>query len=192
MREHSVNSQNNFIMGWYAEDHSFIDELLDFHQKSEIKHTDWFSSDIKESVDVSIPLTSQTSYWKHLDLCFGKYFEKYDEARSNSGMDFTEEPNIQYYKIGGGFKVWHCERVTDKPPNGNRHLVFMTYLNDVPDGGTEFLYQNLKIKAERGLTIIWPSDWMFTHKGEISNTKEKWIITGWIHLKDKQNENRNL
>ena len=55
----------------------------------------------------------------------------------------------------------------------------MTYLNDVKDGGTEFLYQNLKTKAEKGLTLIWPSAWTHTHKGIISPTKEKYIITGW-------------
>ena len=33
----------------------------------------------------------------------------------------------------------------------------MTYLNDVKDGGTEFMYQNIKTQAEKGLTLIWPS-----------------------------------
>jgi hypothetical protein len=56
----------------------------------------------------------------------------------------------------------------------------MTYLNDVDDGGTEFYYQKTIIKAEKGLTLIWPADWTYTHKGQISNTKEKTIITGWI------------
>ena len=55
----------------------------------------------------------------------------------------------------------------------------MTYLNNVKDGGTMFKYQNLTIPAKKGLTLIWPSDWTHTHKGQISNTKEKYIITGW-------------
>ena len=56
----------------------------------------------------------------------------------------------------------------------------MTYLNDVEDGGTEFYYQGLKTKAEKGLTLIWPSDFTHTHRGIISNTKEKYIATGWF------------
>jgi hypothetical protein len=33
----------------------------------------------------------------------------------------------------------------------------MTYLNDVDDGGTDFLYQKLTTPAKKGLTLIWPA-----------------------------------
>ena len=56
----------------------------------------------------------------------------------------------------------------------------MTYLNTVKDGGeTEFIYQKLKVKPETGLTLIWGSDWPFTHRGITSKTKTKYITTGW-------------
>jgi hypothetical protein len=59
----------------------------------------------------------------------------------------------------------------------------MTYLNDVTDGGeTEFFYQKLKIKPEKGLTLIWPSDWPWTHRGIPSHTEDKYITTGWVHF----------
>ena len=59
----------------------------------------------------------------------------------------------------------------------------MTYLNDVIDGGeTEWYYQNIKIKPERGLTVIWPSDWTFTHRGNTSPTQTKYIATGWFNF----------
>ena len=46
----------------------------------------------------------------------------------------------------------------------------MTYLNTIKVGGeTEFLYQKLKIKPKKGLTLIWPTDWTHTHRGLISN-----------------------
>ena len=57
----------------------------------------------------------------------------------------------------------------------------MTYLNDVSDGGTEFLHQNLNIPAEKGLTLIWPSDWTHTHKDVISKNDCKYLITGWFN-----------
>ena len=62
----------------------------------------------------------------------------------------------------------------------------MTYLNDVKNGGTEFLYQNeLNQKdAEQGLTLIWPAHWTHTHKGIISDEQEKYIITGWYNFTD--------
>ena len=59
-------------------------------------------------------------------------------------------------------------------------LVFMTYLNDVEDGGTFFKYQNIKTKAKKGTTLIWPTDFTHTHKGEISTKSHKYILTGWL------------
>lgn len=87
----------------------------------------------------------------------------------------VEEYNIQKYLPGGGFKKWHFENdIID-----NRVLVFMTYLNDVENGGTEFLYQNLTAPAKKGLTLIWPAAWTHTHRGQITDLEEKYIITGW-------------
>ena len=76
--------------------------------------------------------------------------------------------------------MWHCER--SDIATCKRVLVFMTYLNDLPDGGTMFKNQDLTIPAKKGLTLIWPAEWTHTHKGQISNTKEKYIVTGWYHL----------
>ena len=56
----------------------------------------------------------------------------------------------------------------------------MPYLNDVPDGGTHFKYQELTAPAKKGLTLIWPTDFTHTHKGQITDKHEKYIITGWL------------
>ena len=88
-----------------------------------------------------------------------------------------ESCQIQYYKPGEGFKKWHFERSSRAE---NRCLVFMTYLNDVPDGGTHFKYQDLTAPAEKGLTLMWPTDFSHTHKGQITDKHEKYIITGWL------------
>ena len=60
------------------------------------------------------------------------------------------------------------------------HPYKLSYLNNNPDGCTYFKYQQIKTPAEKGLTLIWPSDFTHTHKGEISNKEEKYIITGWL------------
>ena len=64
----------------------------------------------------------------------------------------------------------------------------MTYLNDVKDGGTEFLHQNITTPAKKGLTLIWPAFWTHTHRGVISKTKEKYIVTGWINFINQLNK----
>ena len=46
---------------------------------------------------------------------------------------FAEGMNIQYYEPGEGFPKWHCERGMYQ--TNQRALAFMTYLNDVSDGG---------------------------------------------------------
>ncbi len=92
--------------------------------------------------------------------------------------------NVQMYHPGGGFKGWHSEQGgwDDYGMNvsgTNRMLVWMVYLNNVPDGGTMFMEQDSIIEAKEGRVVIWPAFWTHTHKSQISNTQKKYIATGW-------------
>ncbi len=120
-----------------------------------------------------------SEYLVYLNLCIKEYEYKYERAGLMASYGLTEGLNLQKYKPGEGYKNWHCERNGVK--DQTRCLVFMTYLNDVPDGGTEFLYQQMCSPAKKGLTLIWPSDWMHTHRGQISPTTTKYILTGWLN-----------
>ena len=67
--------------------------------------------------------------------------------------------------------------------NSFRVLVWMTYLNDVADGGsTTFTHQDLEVQPQKGKTLIWPAEWTHAHRGNILNSGEKYIITGWMHF----------
>ena len=35
-------------------------------------------------------------------------------------------------------------------------------------------------KVEKTSGYKWPAEWMFTHRGQLSPTQEKFIITGWL------------
>src|SRR5210317_1607787 len=70
------------------------------------------------------------------------YAKQYPKLNDLKSFSISETINIQKYPIGGGFKSWHCERDGAFNQSIKRVLVFMTYLNDVEDGGTEFMYQN--------------------------------------------------
>ena len=50
---------------------------------------------------------------------------------------------ILYSKNGGGYKEWQMKTHGDDY-SITRHLVFMTYLNDVKDGGTEIIVSEYK------------------------------------------------
>jgi hypothetical protein len=197
MKEHSLNSLNNFIGGWYINE-NVCDGIIEiFNNDLEKKDGHYINENnihtvdrtIKHSIDSQLPkpgLYKEIDFY--LDQLFGAlhfYIGKYPECNSIDPLTITEVPNIQYYPPGGAYFKYHSERGGLDPISSRRHLVFMTYLNDVNDGGeTEFLYQNIKVKPQKGLTLFWPSDWTHTHKGNPSVTEEKYIITGWLSFSE--------
>lgn len=196
MREHEINKLNNFIGGWYLDDTSICDELIEFHKTSGFRTPGIVFSkdgeskvdtDYKDSTDVILSRAPQELRNKYalenLQLVADAYVEKYTYAAAGGPWRIVTSPTIQHYTPpSGGFKQWHSERMSCSAPSVSRHLVFMTYLNDVDDGGeTEFFYQKIKVKPEKGLTLIWGSDWTFTHRGIPSPTQEKYIVTGWYN-----------
>tara|TARA_Y100000004_G_scaffold186154_1_gene237300 strand:+ start:939 stop:1505 length:567 start_codon:yes stop_codon:yes gene_type:complete len=135
----------------------------------------------KDSVDLCMEKMPDelSHYFKHLINCVQDYCEEFDILKDNDGLVIAEAVNIQKYEIGGGFKRWHTERGPQDPKASKRVLVFMTYLNDAKDSGTEFKYQNATFQCIKGDTLLWPADFTHVHRGQI--TKEvKYIITGWI------------
>ncbi len=189
-------NDNNFI-GFYQAEEVLCDDIIDFynqHKKYAIKGLSAKSTDeINEDVNVKdsndLLISAQHLYYpmdeyrKHLQESLDKYIKIYIDANNYSRFKIVEDYNIQHYPIGGGFKTWHFESAS--LASIRRILVFMTYLNDVPDGGTMFKYQNITTPAKKGSTVIWPAGFTHTHKGQISHTKEKFIVTGWWSLIDE-------
>ena len=142
------------------------------------------SSPSKVSTDMPFAINTKfdfcVNYLNELSEFLNQYLEKYPRANATTAtFSIKRSYQLQYYKPTEGFFKWHTER-SGSPETQNRHLVFMTYLNDVTDGGeTEWELQNLKVSARKGKTLIWPVDWMFTHRGITSPTQEKYILTGW-------------
>mgnify|MGYP006089659835 FL=1 len=74
---------------------------------------------------------------------------------------------------------------TERASLSGLHRVFawMTYLNDVEDGGaTHFPHYDLTVQPEAGKTLIWPAEWNHAHAGQVLNSGVKYIITGWMHF----------
>jgi hypothetical protein len=184
--------QSDFIWGDYI-DESVVDNLLDFWNNQEIlnrhegqvyKHGDVeVDKDYKESIDLHIPfqlaLPHVQNYMQALQGVLNKYLVRFPFAET-SRFQVTEPLSMQWYPKGGGFKQWHTERSNALPGNAHRHLVFMTYLNDAEDGGTEWFHQQKYVPAKKGYTVIWPADWTHFHRGRVTTNYEKMIITGWF------------
>ena len=192
MNEVDLGGQRSFIGAWYLPDLKVCDEIIAFFNQAEgkepgqIGHDREINTEIKDSLDYIVEPKEFShpvirKYLINLSEVAKRYMDKYEAARIVNPWGLTENINIQYYKPGAGYKQWHCERIGKLLPSVNRHLVFMTYLNDVFDqGGTEFHYQNIVAQPRKGLTLIWPVDWTHLHRGIVSPTEEKYIITGWF------------
>jgi prolyl 4-hydroxylase len=191
MKEHAVNQLDNFIGGWYLDDTSICDEITEFFKHSPDQVPGTFGQNYskvniagKDSTDVYVEWRSVIGmkYFKLLNVVAQEYIKKYPYCDTFAKWGLIQPFNIQYYKPGGGFYDWHTERSSTIMPLVTRHLAFMTYLNDVTDDGeTEFFHQKLKVKPEKGLTLIWPVDWTLTHRGIPSMSQEKYITTGWFN-----------
>lgn len=149
-------------------------------------------TEIKESYDLSINPKEVYTDKKYVDIKLyldqlkqiaNNYIQKFPYSNEYSPWGINDYINIQWYKPNGGFKKWHTERNCATLPHASRHLVWMTFLNDVDDGGeTDFFHQRIKIPPKKGLTVLWPADWTYTHKGLVSPTQDKYIITGWYNF----------
>lgn len=193
MRQQKIVSPS-FIGDYILEDLSICDELIDFHKKDPLKKKkegrigpdNQVDIKVKNSIDMHLYAQDRYKYRQvcpafelyieELENILNKYKKEYTYSDNVNEYAIVEAMNLQYYKPKGGFYPWHSERIGPS----NRHLVFMTYLNNVPDGGTEFYYQNYTSEAVKGRTLIWPTDWTHTHRGQITDTHEKYIITGWF------------
>jgi len=192
LKEHNLPF-NSFIGGWYI-DPKICDDLITLfksqkeHQKPGVVGSP-YNVDItkKDSIDLGIDENftgeSFVKYTKQLKEVISLYENKYPELKGIKPFGMVEGAIIQYYSPGGGYFSEHHERSCLQ---NNRCLVWMTYLNDVPEGGTHFKYQNLTTPAKKGLTLIWPPDFTHTHSGQTTKLHEKYIITGWMgYIVDK-------
>jgi len=189
MKEHKFDV-NSFIGGWYIPK-KLCDNLIKFFKTHKDRSIEGFIDGVqgsvvdkswKESRELKIHRNYMEGvikdYRQQLQKVTDLYLKKYPMSNKVAPFAIVENYNLQYYEKNQGFKKWHNERSSyDISP---RHLVFMTYLNDVDDGGTYFYHQKITSPAKKGLTLIWPTDWTHTHKGQISKKHEKYIITGWF------------
>jgi hypothetical protein len=180
--------KEDFIGGYFIKNKT-CDQLIEYFNNNKNKAMQGKTikkniigehKEIKESLDLYIHEENYitNNYFNELQNCLNKYIKTYPSLNLINRFNLFKPVNIQYYKKNQGFKKWHSERSALHV--SNRVLVFMTYLNDVPDGGTSFMNQKITTPAKKGLTLIWPTDFTHTHKSQISKKYEKYIITGWF------------
>ena len=198
MKKFEGISKDKFIGGWYIP-HDICDKLIEWYHDNKqyqvqgVVYNQNFESgfvtdpNYKESTEIGISQDNgdyPINLYRDLQQkVLESYLAEYPDCDDLLDPFNINQPyNIQYYAPTQGFKQLHAERTSIHM--SKRILVFMTYLNDVPGGGTKFPSQSFTAPAEKGLTLIWPAEWTHAHVGQISPTNEKYIITGWYSFND--------
>ena len=147
--------------------------------------------DTKETFDLSI---SRSQYWKTEDntVCtnvgelVNEYFDYVKESVPNSQarnaiVKISDTGyQIQKYLPNKGFYTWHHD-YRFEIDQGSRILTFIYYLNTVEEGGETEFTNGIKIKAEKGKVVLFPSLWTYAHRGCIPYSGNKYILTGWLY-----------
>jgi hypothetical protein len=128
-----------------------------------------------------------SKYLYLLQDCLMEYISEFGQL---SNVPISNKANIKVQRTMplGGYHQWHYEN-GDGPNSHNRELVWMIYLNDMPEGEaeTEFLFQCKRIRPTQGTVVIWPAGMTHVHRGLTVYTQPKYIATGWYH-KTKQTD----
>jgi len=187
----------NFIGGWMLGRPSICDDLIElFEQNKNFQSPGLLGSGkvdetVKNSIDFTISpyqleeekFQAAVRYMEDLKALYSDYLEQWEFLKTFLPRAHIGPFNIQKYNEGGHFGKLHSERTS--MGSLQRTLVWMTYLNDVEDGGeTEFPMFGLKVKPEKGKTLIWPAEWTHAHRGAVVTKGPKYIITGWLHVPD--------
>jgi hypothetical protein len=182
---------SSLIGGWYIPE-KICDDIINYYHKNATMHKDGKSYDSvldKDIVDdrrLCLEPKQVTrdllEYNNTLAKVLVKYKKKYPFMDAVQPYKITQAINIQHSKKGGGYKIDHIENDGRLGVVGRRHIVFMTYLNTLTNGGTIFKYQELITPAIKGLTLIWPAYATHPHRGQISFDEEKYVITGWLNF----------
>ena len=188
----TVNSPN-FISSWMLNDTDMCDEIVNFFEANPVEQSigtigGGINESQKKTTDISIKpkLLEQekykifNTYIKNLVNCFNDYKEQWPFLNTIKGVEIGTF-NLQKYSPGGHFSAVHTERASSSTMH--RVLAFMTYLNDVEEGGeTSFHYYDMKVQPKKGKTIIWPAEWTHAHSGGLVKQGCKYIVTGWIQF----------
>ena len=186
----------NFIGSWMIEPPALSDDLVTYFESNIAKQHIGVTGggrnlSVKDRIDISIAPNQLDVpgnevfklYIDSLFACYKDYLVQWPflaEIAQNLEMGSF---NLGRYQRGQHFQKMHTERAG----LGSLHrvLVWMTYLNDVDEGGeTCFSHYGLKIKPRKGLTLIWPAEWTHAHKGNVLLGESKYMITGWLTFCD--------
>ncbi len=184
----------HFIGAWTLDQPDVCERLITLFENRSDEHFKGISATgldaaVKNSTDLSVSpadindpaFAPVKDYLRQLEACAADYAAQWPVFASMFRHVDVMPFNIQRYLPGGHFQRVHAERMSFAFLH--RVMAWMTYLNDVEDGGeTVFDHYGIAVKPERGKTLIWPAEWTHAHHGAVVRTGRKYVITGWMHF----------
>ncbi|MGB5735032.1 MAG: 2OG-Fe(II) oxygenase [Thiohalocapsa sp.] len=138
-------------------------------------------SSIKQTMDLVV---SNKPDWKDVDemlfRSLAAAMREFREAYAYFKGPFKDMGyQVQRYRPGQ-FYHWHIDGGSHEL--SQRQLVALWYLNDVagPGGETQFLYQDLSVRPERGKLVLFPPFWTHEHRAATLQAGVKYIATTWV------------
>ena len=195
MKRININTQQTHFIGcWNLKNNKLCNEITQLFENNKNLQRSGVSGagknlKIKKTTDIPVnphdlknkKFEVLKQYMDELYKCFIDYQNQWPFLKSVIKVVDVPGFNIQKYSRGDHFSQLHSERTT--LDTLHRLFAWMTYLNDVDDGGqTNFSHDEIKIKPETGKTLIWPAEWTHAHTGEILKSGTKYIVTGWMNF----------
>lgn len=161
-----------------------------FKKNNEVK--EFFSARLSKGISIDNLIKENTDN-KEYKFVFDIIFNIFDKGlklylktipnRTNI-KKFTDEGYfITKYEKKSGFYKWHTDRSFMSNKAHKRYISAIFYLNTVENGGeTEFKFHNKIVKAKKGRLLIFPSDWIYTHRGKIPISENKYICNNFFTL----------
>ena len=184
----------NFVGSWKVSNDKLFENIINFFEKNNQLHSQGaIDSGInlteKKTTDLTIdPVDLKNKdysvfneYFDELFNCYDDYKKQWPFIRENIKTLDIPSFNVQRYLPGEHFSKMHAERSSTS--TSHRLFAWMTYLNDLEEnagGCTNFQHFGIKVKPEKGKTLIWPAEWTHAHSGEVLKKGKKYIITGWL------------
>ena len=151
MERINISDKTNFIGCWNLKDENLCKNIINFFEKNKQSHVKGVlgkagevDESRKKSIDMNIlPKDLNKDEFKCLKDYMYKLFDCYQDYKEiwpflNETFPVVDVPsfNIQKYEKGGHFGAMHCER--DGIAFMHRVFAWMTYLNNVEDGGETY------------------------------------------------------
>ena len=112
---------------------------------------------------------------------FGNIFNRYPLIVGTDTKCFREQIQILKYEKGGIYDYHHD---TGDYPNHKyyfRTFSVVLYLNNDFEGGTTNFIHN-EYKPNPGQALIFPSNWIFKHKGSKVTSGTKYVAVTWYYV----------